>query len=93
MRLDRLRVHSRPRPQSNHGNVALVPGSLLAYQDKWRTLADELVPGSILVVVPSGNPQIERKMRIVISMLRAKGRSVVAVADDQLMLGQPRSTS
>jgi hypothetical protein len=56
-------------------NVALVPASLLPLNPEWEAVANSLLPGESLIVLP-GHAKQQRVARSVASQLRAKGKRV-----------------
>ena len=84
----RLHLHRPPRVlRRRHvrlDNIALVPANLLPRKAAYQTLANNLPPGDVLIVLPTDNPQEQRTLQTVATLWRAKGCRVTVVAADQL---------
>ncbi len=74
-------------------NIALVPASLLPFEEEWRRIADGLPLGGVLVIVPAGDTPLHRILRTLAPHLHACGCHVTAIRVDQLrgMLDHKRS--
>ncbi len=67
-------------------NLALIPGSLLAFKEEWQDLANKLPEGSILIILPSSNGSARQTLEKVSRSMKAKGQRVATLSQDQLPL-------
>ena len=65
-------------------NLALVPGSLLPFKKEWQELARQLPEGTTLIVLPSSKGSVRTTLEKVSNSMKAKGRRVTILSQDQL---------
>ena len=57
-------------------NLALFPGSLLAYREVWQRAANRLPSGAVLILLPADNAVQKHAMLAVAKILGEEGRQV-----------------
>ena len=70
-------------------NLALVPGSLLPFKKTWQGLANQLPEGTTLIVLPSSTGSVRTTLEKVSNSMKAKGRRVTILSQDQLSAPLP----
>lgn len=57
-------------------NIEIMPGSLLASKDRWKTLSKKMPSGSCLLITLRDNQQIERNIFALAKAFLQTGRMV-----------------
>jgi hypothetical protein len=71
----RLKKPPRALRRAKLDNLALVPGSLLAFKEAWQKLANELPEGTTLIILPKDSSP-RKTLERVSSLMQAKGRPI-----------------
>ena len=61
-------------------NLALVPGSLLPFKNKWQPLANQQPQGTVLLVLPLCDTPHRRKLRELAERMMANGCRIKILA-------------
>ena len=64
-------------------NLALVPGNLLPFKERWQRLANQQPEGTTLIILPPTGPA-RRALETVGASMRARGQRVTTLSHEQL---------